>query len=128
MRGTFTTTADFLGRADPAVAGEAASGEPGPAFGAFGSAVVFAAAACLAESAFLAAGFLAGVDFSAAVFFAPGFRAAGFAAFASTTCSSFDLLSGAFATLDHPDFRPVSEDLLTRSTSLAGLRVDEHYI
>ena len=87
------------------------------AFGAFGSAVIFAAAFRLVEGAFLADGFFA--------FDSP---AAGFAAFSSTTCPSFFLLSGAFATLDHPNFRSVFKDLLTRSTGIAGLRVDEHYI
>ena len=116
MRGTFDTTADL-----------ASAFALGAAFSAAGlaSALAFVAAGFL-TAGFLAAGFLA-AGFFAGGFLAAAFLAAGLEAAASTACSSF-LLSGAFATLDHPNFRPVFEDLLTRSTDVAGLWIDEHYI
>ena len=61
------------------------------------------------------------------VFLAAAFFAAGLEAFASTACSSL-LLSGAFATLDHPYFGPIFQDLLTSATGGASLWIDEHYI
>jgi hypothetical protein len=89
------------------------------------------AAAGFAAAGFFGAGFLAAGFFTAAFlaagFLTTAFLAAGFEALASVTCFSF-LSSGAFATLDHPYFRPVFEDLLTSATGKSGLWVDEHYI
>jgi hypothetical protein len=128
MRGTVeTATGSFaFGAAFLAAGLDSAS--------AFAAAGFFAAgflAAGFFTAAFLAAGFLAAGFFTAAFlaagFLAAAFLAAGFEALASVTCVSF-LSSGAFATLDHPYFRPVFEDLLTSATGNSGLWVDEHYI
>jgi hypothetical protein len=133
MRGTLATTAvsfafgaTFLAAGLDPDSALAAAGFFAAGFLAAGFFTAAFLAAGFLTTAFLAAGFFTAA-FLAAGFLTTAFLAAGFEALASVTCFSF-LSSGAFATLDHPYFRPVFEDLLTSATGKSGLWVDEHYI